>query len=80
MRLPLQLCIKHLYIDPTYFFQHKKLRQFIISDRALQQDFVDFWLIHLQAELANAFQRELKSAQISKKEKKSSLFSPFLEI
>ncbi|WP_169800485.1 hypothetical protein [Metabacillus fastidiosus] len=56
------------------------MRQFIISDRALQQDFVDFWLIHLQAELANAFQRELKSAQISKKEKKSSLFSPFLEI
>ncbi|MGG0855584.1 hypothetical protein [Metabacillus fastidiosus] len=42
--------------------------------------FVDFWLIHLQAELANAFQLKLKSAPISKKGEKSELFFPFLEI
>ncbi|MED4532223.1 hypothetical protein [Metabacillus fastidiosus] len=39
------------------------------------QNLVDFWLIHLQALLANAFQLKLKSAQINRTRKKSSLFS-----
>ncbi|MGG3799556.1 hypothetical protein [Metabacillus fastidiosus] len=50
------------------------------SNMVFQYNFIDFWLIHLQAPLANAFQQVLKSAPISKKGKKSSLFSPFLEI
>ncbi|MGG3891872.1 hypothetical protein [Metabacillus fastidiosus] len=39
------------------------------------QNSVGFWLIHLQAELANAFQLQLKSVQIDKTRKKNSLFS-----
>lgn len=32
------------------------------SNMVFQYNFIDFWLIHLQAPLANAFQQVLKSA------------------